>query len=276
MTFVADSTIFTFALEHAVHISRDDDECSGGAYEQGVNVDSECLNKALLCWVRNFCCGSVLRTSTLTSFIGVDTAANTPHDSDAQHASKSSVQVECGGENQTEYFRNVLVINEQNDKRNNDVDGCHEWNHHGSKRCNTLYTADNNNREDDCQSYTGDGGADAPSIFNSRRNTVGLNAWKEVCSCQNHRDCEDNTVNQHEWSSLGVGVRLFNVVSRTTAVLTGILVLLFIDLSKCTFDKRRCGAQQCHGPHPKNRAWATESNSGCNTRDVANTNASRQ
>src|SRR5699024_6164234 len=107
----------------------------------------------------------------------------------------------------------------------------------GSKRCNTLYPADNNNREYDCQSYTGDGGADAPSIFNSRRNTVGLNAWREVCSCQNHRDCEDNAGNQHGWSRLGVRVRLFNVVSRTAAVLTGILVLLFIDLSKSTFDK---------------------------------------
>src|SRR5699024_6930750 len=136
LTFVADSTIFTFAFEHAVHISRDDDECSGGAYEQGVNVDSECLTKALLCWVGTVHWSSVLRTSTLTSFFGVETAANPPYESDDQHDSKSSVQVECGGENQTEYSRNVLVINEQNDKRNKDVDAAHEWNRYGRKRGN--------------------------------------------------------------------------------------------------------------------------------------------
>src|SRR5699024_6459642 len=33
LTFVADSTILTFALELAVHISRDDDECSRGPHE---------------------------------------------------------------------------------------------------------------------------------------------------------------------------------------------------------------------------------------------------
>src|SRR5699024_6080647 len=139
--FKDNGTIFAFTFKHAVHAGGDDDKRSSGAYQQGIYVDCESWDKALLCRVGDLCGGSVLRASTLACFIGVNTTPHTPHDGHTEHAGKARVEVERRREDQTKYFGNLLIVHKQDNQRDNDVDDCHKWHNQGREVCNTLNAA---------------------------------------------------------------------------------------------------------------------------------------
>src|SRR5699024_12562746 len=95
--------IFAFTFKHAVHAGGDDDERGSGAYEQGIYVDCESLDKALLCRVGDLRGSSVLRASTLACFIGVTTATYPPPDCYTKHAGKACVEVKRRREDESTY-----------------------------------------------------------------------------------------------------------------------------------------------------------------------------
>ena len=218
----------------------------------------------------------MLRASTLACFIGVNTTPHTPHDGHTEHAGKARVEVERRREDQTKYFGNLLIVHKQDNQRDNDVDDCHKWHNQGREVCNTLNAADDDDAQYRRDSNTGVQRWDRPRVFHSGGNTVGLHARQEVSGCQNHGDCKNAAINQHERRCFGVSVCLFDVVGRPTTVLPGVFILLFVNLRQRTLNERGRGAQQGHRPHPKDRAWSTKSNCGSNAGNIANADAASQ
>src|SRR5699024_9556149 len=274
--FKDNGAIFAFTFKHAVHAGGDDDERGSGAYEQGIYVDCESLDKALLCRVGDLRGSSVLRTSTLACFIRVNTAAYTPHDGHTEHAGKACVEVKRRREDQSKYFWDLLIVRKQDNQRDNDVDDCHKWHDQGREVCNTLNTTDDDDAQYGRDSDTGVQRWDPPRIFNSGGNTVGLHTRQEVSGCQNHGDCKNAAIDQHERRCFGVSVCLLNVVGRPTTVFPSVFFLHFGNQRQRTLNERGRGARQGHRPHPKDRAWSTKSNCGSNAGNIANADAASQ
>src|SRR5699024_9748835 len=236
--FEDDGTILTCTFKDPVHTRGDNDERCRGAYKEGVDINRECLNKPLLSRVRYLSCSGMLWTRTLACFVGVNATANAPHDRHTQHAGKSSIEIKSRRKNEAEDIWDLLVIRKQDDQREDNINDRHERHDQGRKVRDALHTTDNDDAQQDGDTNTGVQRRNTPSIVDSRGDSIGLYSRKEICSSQDHRHREDTTVDQHEWCGLRVSIGLFNVVGRATAVLTRILVLLFVDLRQRTLNER--------------------------------------
>ena len=234
---VTDRAIFRLIVKDAVHIGGDDDKGRRGAHEQGVNIDGKGLDKALLGRVGNLGGSGCLWSSALTGLIGVDAAANAPHNGHAEHAGKASLHIESGAEDEGEHLGDLVEVHNHDDDGQDNIDDRHNRNHQRSKVRNTLDAADNNDCQNRAENHGGDGEVNIPGIVDRGGNTVGLDTWQEVAGCQDHGNSKDDGVAKHERRRGGVLIGLFDIVGRAAAVFTGVLVSFFVNLGQRTFDE---------------------------------------
>ena len=259
-------------LEHRVHVGGDDDERGGGAHEQGVDVHGEGLHEALLGRVGHLGGGSVVRAGALTGLVGVDAALHAPLDGQADDRAVDGVHAEGAGEDLTEHVGDLVEVHEEHQQRREDVEDRHRRDHVGGEHGDALDAADHDEGQQDDHADGGGPGGDAPGAVHRGGEAVGLHAGQEEAHGEDRGDGEQDAEGEGETGCL-VSVGLLEVVGRATAVLTGVRVLLLVDLSQGGLDERRGRAEEGHGPHPEHGAGAAEGDRGGHTTDVAHAHA---
>src|SRR5690606_1143256 len=115
---------------HVVLTGDQQHEGGGGADEQGVDVNREALNQALLGRVADGCGGRRVRAGTLASFVGVNATRDAPLDSHADNGAEAGLEAEGALDDQHHDFRQFADVQQDDHQRYHDVAQRHERHDH--------------------------------------------------------------------------------------------------------------------------------------------------
>ena len=124
----------------------------GGADEEGVDVDGEGLDEALLDGVGDLGGGGHDGAGALAGLVAVDAALDAPGDGAAEQGATHLVDPHGAAQHLHEYLGHELPVEEEHDDGEEDVDQRHDGGHHLGHVGYALDAADDDQRNEQCHS----------------------------------------------------------------------------------------------------------------------------